>query len=174
MVIAGRDPLGPGAFFYEEFFAPGLVICPRCEGPAELWLAARRSEGWPARGVPEGVAPGEPCCRRCALRRLPRHADPAHPSRAPGAAPYRAAAELPLWASLPCRFGRVFAANAWHLSALRAAVERPDRVRRPRDSNRDWRARLPGWLTARKNRADMLRLLDRLERRLSEAEGVAS
>lgn len=59
--------------------------------------------------------------------------------------------------------------NRTHLQALSAHVEATHKSGRPTDSNRDWRARTPAWLSAKKNREQVLRLLGRLKERLAEA-----
>ncbi len=155
-----RTPTGRAAFALPDFFDPGLVVCPRCGGAAEVW---NPRAALPLPVLAEGAGPVTLRCRDCVERREEGW-------RLPGAdGPRDPWFGCPLWAQAAGRYGAVWVVSPAHLAALRAHVLRPDLSGRPVDSNRDWRARTPGWMSSRKNREHVLKLLARLQRRFAEA-----
>jgi hypothetical protein len=81
--------------------------------------------------------------------------------------------ELPLWLQTPCRGEALWAYNDHHLSFLENLVGARLRERGRHEkygwSNGSLISRLPTWIKAGKNRADVLKGLSRLRRRLQEA-----
>ena len=76
------------------------------------------------------------------------------------------------WLQVPCRHGIVFATNEEHLAYMRrffgAALR--ERRRGPHGwANAGFISRLPPWMKAAKNRAEIMSCLSKLEGRLKEA-----
>lgn len=76
---------------------------------------------------------------------------------------------LPLWLHVPCSGETLWAFNAAHVAALRAYVA-ADLRERDSSAHRSMLARLPKWMTSAKNRAAVLRGLDRLAAKLLEGD----
>jgi hypothetical protein len=77
---------------------------------------------------------------------------------------------IPLWLQTPVRSHTLWAYNRTHLEFLRQYVEAEDRRRplRKRDDvlNKLLASRLPRWMTAGKNREEVLAGLDAIEKKL--------
>ena len=149
-----KEPRAPLAAFLDEV----LVACPRCAGPAvskRLDPAAR-----------DTLAPRRLVCRRCGHLRE---------SRAPAVAGLARVGHddyfrLPLWLATPCAGELLWALNARHLAALEAYALAALRERR-RDPEHGWSnqsvaSRLPKWIKAAKNRAEVEKALARLRAKL--------
>ncbi|MBL8665661.1 MAG: hypothetical protein JNM29_22690 [Candidatus Odyssella sp.] len=151
------DSRAPLAAFLGEV----LVVCPRCAGPA---VSKRRD---PA--ARDTLAPRRLVCRRCG------HLQESRPPSVSGLARtgHDDYFRLPLWLATPCCGELLWAFNARHLAALEAYALADLRERR-RDpaqgwSNQSLASRLPKWVKAAKNRAEVGRALARLGARLAEA-----
>lgn len=149
-----REPL---AAFLDEV----LVVCPRCAGPAvsrRLVPAAR-----------DTAAPRRLVCRRCGHLQVSRPPAVAGLARIGHDDYFR----LPLWLATPCCGELLWAFNARHLAALEAYAQADLRERRidPAHgwSNQSFASRLPKWVKAAKNRAEVGRALARLRARLADA-----
>ena len=143
-----------------DFWAEALVVCPRCSGPA--W--SRRLD--PANT--EWTAPRRLVCARCAYAAEWEKKTGA--VAAPGLDPYF---RRPVWLSTPCCGEVLWAYNPAHLDFLATFAGARIRERR-RDPVEGWSnaaiaSRLPAWLKAAKNRAEILKGVERLRRRLAEA-----
>jgi hypothetical protein len=149
-----REPL---AAFLDEV----LVVCPRCAGPAvskRLDPAARST-----------AAARRLVCRRCG------HLQESRPPAVAGLARvgHDDYFRLPLWLVTPCAGELLRALNARHLAAIESYVLADLRERR-RDpehgwSNQSFASRLPKWIKAAKNRAEVANALARLRARLAQA-----
>jgi len=143
-----------------DFWAEALVVCPRCAGPAWSRRLHPAAADW--------TAPRRLVCGRCAYA-----ADwdkKTGAVAAPGLDPYF---RRPVWLSTPCCGEALWAYNAAHLDFLADFVGAQLRARR-RDPVHGWSnaaiaSRLPAWLKAAKNRAEILRGVARLRRRLADA-----
>lgn len=152
-----RDSRAPLDAFLDEI----LLVCPRCAGPAvskRLDPTAR-----------DTLAPRRLVCRRCG------HLQESRPPAVAGLARvgHDDYFRLPLWLATPCCGELLWAFNARHLAALEAYALAALRERR-RDpahgwSNQSFASRLPAWIKAAKNRADVGKGLARLRARLAEA-----
>ena len=152
-----KEPRAPLAAFLDEV----LVVCPRCAGPAvskRLDPAAR-----------DTAAPRRLVCRRCG------HLQESRPPAVAGLARigHDDYFRLPLWLATPCAGELLWALNARHLAALEAYALAALRERR-RDPEHGWSnqsvaSRLPKWIKAAKNRAEVEKALARLRARLAEA-----
>ena len=138
-----------------------LVVCPRCAGPAvskRLDAAAR-----------DTAAPRRLVCRRCG------HLQESRPPAVSGLARigHDDYFRLPLWLATPCCGELLWAFNARHLAALEAYALADLRERRCDPvqgwSNQSVASRLPKWIKAARNRAEVGRGLARLRARLSLA-----
>lgn len=151
--VRHRDP---GLTAYELTADDVLVTCPSCQGCARVVVTSRTDEwlaSWPRRLV----------CPHCSLvqERPPRSG-----SAWGGATdPYFGA---PLWLQSPCCGGRVlWAYNERHLSVLRAHVAAKLRERPPSDLGpTSMLERLPSWITSAQHREEVVRTIDRLQRRV--------
>lgn len=75
----------------------------------------------------------------------------------------------PYWLRISCRHGIVFAVNEEHLAFMRGffSADLRERHRGPHGwSNASFISRLPAWMKAAKNRAEIVSCLGKLERRL--------
>ncbi|MFO0987988.1 MAG: hypothetical protein U1F37_11585 [Alphaproteobacteria bacterium] len=144
----------PLAAFLDEV----LVVCPRCAGPA---VSKRRD---PA--ARDTLAPRRLVCRRCG------HLQESRPPAIAGLARlgHDDYFRLPLWLATPCCGELLWAFNARHLAALEAyaAADLRERRRDPAQgwSNRSMASRLPKWVKAAKNRAEVGRGIARLRAKL--------
>jgi hypothetical protein len=152
-----RDSRAPLTAFLDEI----LLVCPRCAGPAvskRLDPAAR-----------DTAAPRRLVCRRCG------HLQESRPPAVAGLARvgHDDYFRLPLWLATPCCGEILWAMNARHLAALEAHALAALRERR-RDpghgwSNQSFASRLPKWVKAAKNRAEVGKAFERLRARLAGA-----
>ena len=143
-----------------DFWAEALVVCPRCSGPA--W--SRRLD--PA--ATDWTAARRLVCGRCAYT-----AEWEKKSGAVAAAGIDPYFRRPVWLSTPCCGEMLWAYNPAHLDFLAAFVGARIRERR-RDPVHGWSnaaiaSRLPAWLKVAKNRAAILKGVERLRRRVAEA-----
>ncbi|GAA2919039.1 hypothetical protein GCM10020221_14140 [Streptomyces thioluteus] len=130
-----------------------LVRCPRC--PA----AAR-------------VADSKLVCPGCGLSRYARESSPVF-RYGPPTDPYF---QLPLHLQTETRHGRLWAYNPEHLMLIRQFVAAPLRERAPwYEPGRKMTllARLPAWVKRSKNRAEVLRAIDRMRAELLHLNGSA-
>jgi ribosomal protein S27AE len=138
-----------------------LVVCPRCNSCARITLLAFPRKDW--------RAPRRLSCIHCGYNR-----DSAKPVNLPGirsGPPVDDYFGESLWLQIP--FGRevLWAYNQRHL-ALMTAYIRASLREHERNPQFGWRNssllnRLPRWMTSKKNRAEILKLLEKL-RRLAE------
>lgn len=136
-----------------------LVRCPRCDRPASV---VRR----PGADTPDapGRGPRVPVAHRLACRAcgLIRDAGPGTPVRRHDDArdPFFG---VPLWLSARCAGGHLlWAYGVRHLELLEAYVGAHLRERRLTPGSASMATRLPRWMTAAGNRAEVLRALARL------------
>jgi hypothetical protein len=155
--VRAKESREPLAAFLDEI----LVVCPRCAGPAlskRLDPAAR-----------DTLAPRRLVCRRCGHLQESRPPSVSGLERIGHDGYFR----LPLWLATPCAGELLWAFNARHLAALEAyaLADLRERKRDPAQgwSNQSFASRLPKWVKAAKNRAEVARGLARLRARLSEA-----
>ena len=123
----------PGAKIY-DFSDSALVRCPRCDRIAHF----------------ERTAHPEPrvVCRSCGLCRAVNGCD-----------------RPPLWLRAGTRHGELWAYNLAHLDLIRRFVAASLRERDPwyeHGRKMTCVARLPAWVKSAKNRAEMLRTIDRM------------
>ncbi|WP_210592198.1 hypothetical protein [Streptomyces sp. GESEQ-35] len=143
-----------------DFVDHVLVRCPKCSGIAHVAPAAPVFR----EASPSLFAQRRLVCRACGLA---RHAtDGLRLFRGTGEAvdPYFG---LPLWLQAETRHGWVWAYNPEHLDLIRQFVQAPLRERPPWDSTGLKRkmtlvARLPSWIKSAKNRAEVLRAIERI------------
>lgn len=78
---------------------------------------------------------------------------------------------LPLWLQSETRHGWLWAYNPEHLDLIRQFVQAPLRERAPRDTKARKKmtliARLPTWIKSAKNRAEVLRAIERIQASLA-------
>ncbi|MFH9466139.1 hypothetical protein ACH4LT_02385 [Streptomyces clavifer] len=137
-----------------------LVRCPKCTGIASVApVPAALVSGKASSSL---FAPRRLVCRACGLA---RHATAGlRLFRGTGEAvdPYFG---LPLWLQAETRHGWVWAYNPAHLDLIRQFVQAPLRERPPWDSKGRKMtvvARLPTWIKSAKNRAEVLRAIERI------------
>ncbi|MFI6034673.1 hypothetical protein ACIBBD_11020 [Streptomyces sp. NPDC051315] len=132
------------------YASSALVHCPRCRRVAHferrtgLAPDARGRSGFELRLV----------CRSCGLCRV--STGPSAPGRL---------FQPPLWLRTRTRHGVVWAYNLEHLDLLRRFVAASLRERDPwyeHGRKMTYVARLPAWIKSAKNRAEVLRAIDRL------------
>lgn len=170
--------------FSERF----LVRCPRCERRAVVVPS-----GQSAQARPQLFAPHRLVCGACGHTRewdgapyalatsqtsgaitYPAAEIRGHPRRGKGmgslviGAPFDWYFRLPVWLQTPCCGETLWAYNAEHLAFLRGFVTAQLRERIPPASNRSLASRLPRWMRTAKNRDEVTRGLDRLQRLLAE------
>jgi hypothetical protein len=138
-----------------DFGASLLVRCPRCDRVAHFERRPGRTTD--ARGVryPERRV----VCRSCGLSRIDTG-----PSR-PAARGSRSCHRPPLWLRVDTRHGELWAYNLEHLDLIRRFVAADLRERAPwHDTGVKMTlvARLPAWIKSAKNRAEVLRVIDRM------------
>ena len=140
--------------FMDEF----LVVCPRC--------GSRATVGARAPGKPDLFAPRKVVCASCGFTKT----GPGNVVSSGEA--YDGHFSLPLWLQAPCCGHTHWAYNTRHLARLEEIVRAPLRER-SRDEQTGWKnrsmaGRLPAWMTSRKNREDVLKVLDRLKKRAAQ------
>ncbi|WUG72234.1 hypothetical protein OG828_25615 [Streptomyces sp. NBC_00457] len=143
-----------------DFVDHVLVRCPKCTGIAHVAPAALVS----GEASPSLFTHRHLVCRACGLTRY----------AAGGLRLFRGTGEavdpffgLPLWLQAETRHGWVWAYNPEHLDLIRQFVQAPLRERPPWDSTGRKRkmtlvARLPSWIKSAKNRAEVLRAIERI------------
>ncbi|MEU3841113.1 hypothetical protein AB0E88_13900 [Streptomyces sp. NPDC028635] len=140
-----RDP-GTG---YRAYSSSVLVRCPRCGRLAHFTRGAQAPGS--------GLLPGpRVVCRSCGLCRSGPRSSTARCGR--GSGPL-------LWLTARTRHGTLWAYNLEHLDQLRRFVAAGLREHAPwYEHGRKMTvvARLPSWVTSAKNRAEILRALDRM------------
>ena len=129
----------PGTTYY-HFSRSALVRCPRCDGIAHFERTAR----------PERTAHQEPrvICRSCGLCRA-----------------VNGCSRPPLWLSAQTRHGELWAYDLAHLDLIRRFVAASLREHDPwyeHGRKMTCVARLPAWVKSAKNRAEVLRTIDRM------------
>lgn len=132
------------------FSSSMLVQCPRCSRLAHYEVRPTNTEGPGGRSYPERRL----VCRSCGL---------SHVSSGPG----NGRPHLDLWLKTDTRHGTVWAYNLEHLDHLRRFVAATLRERAPwyeHGRKMTYVARLPAWIKQAKNRAEVLRAIDRLRR----------
>lgn len=140
-----------------------LVRCPRCSGTA-------RVEPAPGAGPrPDPFAERRLVCRSCGLARTRSARCVAfwRSSHGPARDPYFGAE---LWLQTETRHGWLWAYGPEHLDELRRFVAAGLRERAPwYDTGQKMTlvARLPAWITSARNRAEVLRALDRMSASLT-------
>ncbi|GAA0422318.1 hypothetical protein [Streptomyces luteireticuli] len=141
-----RDP----GWSRDHFIDTVLVRCPRCSGPARVApapLHARRTLTCPACGL----------SRRAKDSTLRFHwSSPTDPSF-----------QAPLWFQAETRHGLLWAYNREHLELIRRFVASTLRERDPwYEPGRKMTllARLPAWVKRSRNRTEVLRAIERLQR----------
>jgi hypothetical protein len=130
------------------FSSSMLVHCPRCARVAHYELGRVYHEGPRGRMYPERRL----VCRSCGLSRLATGPGGGFPR--PG-----------LWLETDTRHGTIWAYNLEHLDLLRRFVAATLRERAPwyeHGRKMTYVARLPAWVKQAKNRAEILRAIDRL------------
>ena len=153
MTARFEDPQHPLLAYAHD----ALVACPRCGARTVV----RQAGG----GSASIFAPHRVACAACSY--VAEHegggfafhpADPRDPF-------FR----LPLWLQAPCCGEVLWAYNAGHLDLLEGFVGATLRER-TRDAdgwyNKSVASRLPAWMTSRKNRAEVLRVIAQLRQRL--------
>ena len=146
-----RAPATPATIW--SFVEEALVVCPRCTNAAVVRVDAERTHA-------------RLTCSHCGLART----KPAQQSTVGD--PKDPYFRIPLWLQTSFRRHTLWAYNRHHLEFLRRFAEAVDRQRplRKRDEalNRLLTSRLPRWMTAGKNRDEVLAELDAIERKLRE------
>ena len=142
-----------------EFHGRMLLLCPSCGACAvsepQTASTKRRTLNWSesrrlvcsACGLTRHWHPD-----RATLRRCPVECDPYF--------------HLPYWLAARCRHGAVYAANEEQLAYLESFIEAGLRERSRGThgwANSSYASRLPNWMKAAKNRADLLRCIGQLK-----------
>ncbi|MEV0908282.1 hypothetical protein [Streptomyces hokutonensis] len=130
-----------------DFASSTLVRCPRCERIAHF----ERRPCTPPDGDGRRYPHTRLVCRSCGLCRI---------NKGPADRPWPA-----LWLRTGTRHGELWAYNVQHLDLIRRFVAADLRERAPwYDHGRKMTlvARLPVWMKSAKNRAEVLRAVDRL------------
>ena len=138
-----------------DFTGSALVRCPRCERVAHFERRPGRAADPQGRTYPERRL----VCRSCGLSRI--DTGPQCATQRPGQGSYRPA----LWLRAETRHGELWAYNLEHLDLIRRFVAADLRERAPwYDTGQKMTlvARLPAWIKSAKNRAEVLRAIDRL------------
>ncbi|MFF4799297.1 hypothetical protein ACFY1U_12885 [Streptomyces sp. NPDC001351] len=138
-----------------DFSGARLVRCPRCDRVAHVERRPGRADDARGRTYPELRL----VCRSCGLSRI--DTGPHCTTRRPGQGCYRPT----LWLRAETRHGELWAYNLEHLDVIRRFVAADLRERAPwYDTGRKMTlvARLPAWIKSAKNRAEVLRAIDRL------------
>ncbi len=132
-------PSQPSDSAHDQLFAPHRLVCAAC-GLAREWDGKRKAR-WPheGKGRPVSILIGEPVDWYF---------------------------RLPLWLQAPCCGATLWAYNAEHLAFLRGFVTAQLRERLASASTRSAASRLPHWMITAKNRDEVTRGLERLERLL--------
>jgi hypothetical protein len=130
--------------------SPTLVVCPRCQGRAEVVVQDSIT------AVPRVV------CSRCSYAEAKKWA-----GHVPNGAPVDHSTGLPLWLQTPCAGQMLWAWSAWHLDFLERYVAADLRERTP-NINKSLASRLPRWIKSAKNRDAVLKGIARLRARLVE------
>lgn len=130
--------------------SPTLVVCPRCQGRAEVVVQDSMT------ALPRVV------CSRCSYAEAKKwHGN------VPVGSPLDSSTGLPLWLQTPCAGQVLWAWNAWHLDFLERYVSADLRERTP-NVNKSLASRLPRWIKSAKNRDDVLKGIGRLRERLDQ------
>ncbi|MFG3252253.1 hypothetical protein [Streptomyces sp. NPDC048172] len=140
-----------------------LVRCPRCAALARV-VPVPCGPGGPAAEPSPAFAARRLVCRSCGLSRDRAAGGTLRFSRGNGRAtdPYF---DQPLWLQSETRHGWLWAHNLEHLELIRQFVQAPLRERAPwYESGRKMTvlARLPTWIKQAKNRAEVLRTVERI------------
>lgn len=143
-----------------DFLDSVLVRCPRCERIARV-VRQPDPRQEPARAL---FSPRRLVCRGCGLSRTWAGRSVCFPRGSAGLArdPYF---RLPLWLQTETRHGGVWAYDLPHLDLISRFVAADLRERAPwYDTGRKMTlvARLPAWMKNAKNRAEVLRAVDRI------------
>lgn len=140
-----------------DFAGSKLVRCPRCDRVAHSERRPGRTADARGRTYPERRL----VCRSCGLSRI--DTGPHCGTRRPG---QRCCPPAPaLWLRAETRHGELWAYNLAHLDLIRRFVAADLRERAPwYDTGQKMTlvARLPAWIKSAKNRAEILRAIDRL------------
>lgn len=151
--------LDPGVILY-EMLDEVLVVCPACRGCARIIRQDASTPGW--------FAPRRLVCGGCSCVR--DWADKALCFATRAGVPVDPYFSLPLWLQANFRGRILWAFNPQHLRLLEAHVGASLREHRRREGlgwqNQSLVNRLPKWMTAGKNREDVLRVIARLQRSL--------
>ncbi|MDV9168969.1 hypothetical protein R6V09_02290 [Streptomyces sp. W16] len=137
-----------------DFASSILVRCPRCERIAHFEQRPYTPPDADGRRYPHTRL----VCRSCGLCRIDK--GPRRPSLRTGGPYYPA-----LWLRTGTRHGELWAYNLQHLDLIRRFVAADLRERAPwYDTGHKMTlvARLPAWMKSAKNRAEVLRAVDRL------------
>ncbi|MFF8848208.1 hypothetical protein ACF08N_37010 [Streptomyces sp. NPDC015127] len=150
-----RDPRHTNYRFVDTV----LVRCPKCAEVAHVvpgvCLASDASR-------PSVSAPRRLICRNCGLTRESGDGPGFFTGNGQACDPYF---QVPLWLQLETRHGWLWAYNLEHLELIRQFVQAPLRERAPwHDRGRKMTliARLPAWIKRAKNRAEVLRAVERI------------
>jgi hypothetical protein len=133
-----------------------LVVCPNCSAPAIVRII-EKDERYPVRSARELA------CDHCLARR-----------RSGSVLLVRGGPRDPflhqqLWLQTACRGHVLWAFNEAHIDFLRAVVQAKLRENAPGSHSSDnYSGRLPRWVCDRRNRAEVLKALDRLQTQAGE------
>jgi hypothetical protein len=142
----------------DEFADEVLVVCPACERSATVRLVPLEEQlrAGPLRTQVDGRL----VCSHCG-----------HNARKPAFVrwinePADSVFGRPVWLQIPCCGHTLWAYNGPHLAALEEFVRAGLRERRQNPEtgwrNKAWVSRIPRWLSAAKNREEVLRCISRL------------
>jgi hypothetical protein len=139
-----------------DFGATFLVVCPRCHRCASVV---------PLPGTePKLFSPRRLTCARCGYSK-DWHGDMLSIGR-----PVDWYFRQPLWLQTPCCGQTLWAYNEDHLNFLEEYVRADVRERLP-NRNASLASRLPGWMKDARNRAEVLRGIERLKQKLTGMVG---
>ena len=147
MAIRFRDA---GQTIY-SFGASFLVICPRCRRRASV----ARLPG----SEPKLFAPRRLACARCGYSKDWRDRTICI------GGPIDWYFRQPVWLQTPCCGQTLWAYNEEHLNFLEEYIKADLREHMP-NRNKSLASRLPGWMKDARNRADVLRGIERLRQKL--------
>jgi len=134
-----------------DFGTTFLIVCPRCH---------RRADVAPMPGTePKLFGPRRLACLRCGYSK-----DWSGHLVSIGG-PFDWYFRQPVWLQTPCCGQTLWAYNQEHLDFLEAYVKADVRKRVP-NINKSLASRLPGWMKAANNRAEVLRGIERLRQKL--------
>lgn len=142
----------------DDFAYEILVVCPECEGRAVTRPKDREATGWALANGPRRVA-----CSGCGF--VAEALAPAR--RRTGAESIDDHFGLTLWLCTRCSGEELWAYNEAHLDWLETFVAAHHREREaPSGGKWTMATRLPRWMKAKENRADILAKLAKLRTRL--------